>query len=389
MLQFGSVTYNKTIDYEKSIVFLNEFKKDFRLTYANHQLIVNAVESNPTIGKALLIYVRLFFWKLITLYDLIPLIKDRVNYENYNNLGIFEKNELQCCLGHELLCAFLGEKIQAFNEITNPNRYPDIVGDSSDASEVWTYIPPPTGFFSIIENILYAKFYCRLRNKIFKLDINHNWWQYPIQFLNLFDDDLRKEFNLDLPSDMYLTWDVLRFGMNKISHEEYQELAEFKFNEYKKIKNTLNNFFSKIKKPNELAIDGCVVYIRGGDKIVLETIQSPPELLRHDLMAVQALKVPIFFLSDDFKISEGALQLYGDKSSRNITKSIFHGYHYGHNNSEEDFYAIIENYLILASCRYSISCPSSNLVNSAHWSNQKLKTDFNLWSIPTYRYLYL
>lgn len=389
MLQFGSVTYNDTIDYEKSIIFINEFKKYKKLTDINHQVIKDAVQTNPAIGKALLIYVRLFFWKMISLYDLISAIKDKVNYVNYNKLGIFEKNELECCLGHELMCAFLGQKIQPINELTNLKcLYIETEGFGSD-EEVWTYIPPPTGFFSIIENIVYAKFFCKLRNKKFKLDILHNWWRYPIPFLDLFDVNLRKEFNLNLESDMHLTWDVLRYGMSKISQEEYRELGVFKLHEYRKIKNTLKNFYSTVKENIEIDTESCVAYMRGGDKLVLETIHSPPELLHCDVFAVQALDVPILFLSDDFQLAEDTLQMYGNKSSKNITKSIFHGYHYGLNNSEEDFYAIIENYLILSSCNYSISCPSSNLVNSANWSNENLKTDFNLQSIPTYRYLYL
>jgi len=389
MIQFGSVTYNDTIDYEKSIIFINEFKKYKKLTDINHQVIKDAVQTNPAIGKALLIYVRLFFWKMISLYDLISAIKDKVNYVNYNKLGIFEKNELECCLGHELMCAFLGQKIQPINELTNLKcLYIETEGFGSD-EEVWTYIPPPTGFFSIIENIVYAKFFCKLQNKKFKLDILHNWWRYPIPFLDLFDVNLRKEFNLNLESDMHLTWDVLRYGMSKISQEEYRELGVFKLHEYRKIKNTLKNFYSTVKGTIEIDTESCVAYLRGGDKLVLETIHSPPELLHCDAFAMQALDVPILFLSDDFQLAEDTLQMYGNKSSKNITKSIFHGYHYGLNNSEEDFYAIIENYLILSSCNYSISCPSSNLVNSANWSNENLKTDFKLQSIPTYRYLYL
>jgi hypothetical protein len=235
----------------------------------------------------------------------------------------------------------------------------------------------------------YAKYYCKIRNKIFKLDTSHDWWRYPIPFLDIMDAEALDEFNLDSSPDFYLTWDVLRQGFNKISQNDCYKFAAFKSNEYKKLRLNFQNYFDSTRSLINLEASSCVLYIRGGDKTILETIKGPEDLLRKDIVAIQDLNVPIYVLSDDFRLAESLCKKYGNNTTLNLTKNIFLGYHYGLSNTIEDFFAIIENYLILSSCSYSISCPSSNLINSANWSNMKLNKHFPLHSIPTYRYLYL
>lgn len=389
MLQFGTITYQDTVDFPKSMIFVDEFKKTYKLNEISHQLIKNAIESNPGIGKALLIYARLFFWKIIDIYDFIQVARSKINTENYKRLGIYERNELECCIGYDLLRALTDNNVLSINKILNvlpPSEGQNYINTDD---EVWCYIPPPTGFFSIIENIIYAKFFCKLRNKIFQLDTRHDWWRYPIAFLELMDRELIDELNLSKTPTYYLTWDVLRHGINQISSEDYNQFSIFKYIEYSKIKRSLQTFYNLGNKYLNLDAASCVVYVRGGDKIILETMQRPEDLFAKDIAAIQDLGLPIYILSDDFRLAEEVCMLYGNNNTKNITKNIFNGYFYGRSNTIEDFYAIIENYLILSSCEHSLSCPSSNLVNSAHWSNRQLKNNVVSQSIPISKYLFL
>ena len=177
----------------------------------------------------------------------------------------------------ELLSAFLNEKVTSISNILLPTNELRIIKEEEKliTEDVWCYIPPPTGFFSVIENIIYAKFICKLNNKIFKLDMNHNWWKYPVPFMEFMDSKLTLEYNLSNKTDYYLTWDVLRDALAKISPEQYEDLAEFKIDEYKKIKASLQNFHASLNRTTLGMQDGCVCYIRGGDKTLLDHSVEP------------------------------------------------------------------------------------------------------------------
>ena len=71
-----------------------------------------------------------------------------------------------------------------------------------------------------------------------------------------------------------------------------------------------------------------------------------------------------------------------------LYNNVFNGYYLARA-SDDDVKAIVRNYLILASAKYSMSCPSSNLVNSAHWSNPILAEQLPLQSIPILRYIFV
>jgi len=390
MNQFGRVTYQGQPDYIKSMNFVESFKLIYSINESNHGIIREAVSENLAIGKAALIYARLYFWGFVKITDLIRVLKERLSNNNFNQLGMFERQELELCLGHELLSAFLNETVTSISDILNLTNDSISVKEKEKnrAEEVWCYIPPPTGFFSVIENIIYAKFICKTNNKIFKLDMAHNWWKYPIPFMEFIDSNLATEYNLNVKSDYYLTWDVLRETLAKIPPERYEDLAKFKFSEYKKIKGTLQSFYSSLNRPTLGMQDGCICYIRGGDKILLETITTPKEFLHYDINRLAALDIPIYLLSDDFSLAENIKNEVKVNNIKNITKKIFNGY-FLQSNSIDDVHAILENYIILSNTRFNLSCPSSNLVNSANWSNERLSKDFNFRSYPGSKYLFL
>lgn len=390
MIQFGRITYQGQSDYIKSMKFIESFRLIYSINESNHGIIRDAVTENTAIGKAALIYARLYFWGLVKINDLIRVLKDRLNNNNFNQLGIFERHELELCLGYELLSAFLNEKVTSISNILLPTNDLRKIKEEEKliTEDVWCYIPPPTGFFSVIENIIYAKFICKLNNKIFKLDMNHNWWKYPVPFMEFMDSKLTLEYNLSNKTDYYLTWDVLRAALTKIPPEQYEELAEFKISEYKKIKASLQNFHASLKRTTLGMQDGCVCYIRGGDKTLLETITTPKELLHHDINQVASLDIPVYLLSDDFSLAENIKNELKSNNIHNITKKIFNGY-FLQSNSIDDVYAILENYIILSNTRFNLSCPSSNLVNSANWSNENLSREFKFRSYPGSKYLFL
>ena len=392
MMQFGLVSYQDQPDYASSLAFIEYYKRSREMDAMGRTLLHNALSKNSGIGKAVLMFARLYFWGQLDIDSVHKELANKITAENYQCADVFEKQELFDCLGQELLSQFIGtdfhfsdvftgwESIDYAMDLSNINPDPDII---------WSYIPPPTGFFSVIENIVLAKFFCKINNKAFKLDQLHNWWRYPVPFLDLFSDYEKAEFNLNKKPENYITWDVLRNYFRYINPANFDFLKKFKAQEYKKIKYALRSFLDQRSPQARPNPEDCVIFVRGGDKIQLETIEAPLTFLHEDISRLHNRRIDIRILSDDHVLAESLIRTLGLNNNANLTNKSRAGYHLHASHSMDDVYTIINNYLILGNARYSISCPSSNIVNSAHWSNRVLEENFKPRSLPSLRYLYL
>ena len=184
-------------------------------------------------------------------------------------------------------------------------------------------------------------------------------------------------------------WDLLRQYFRYINPENFNLLKQFKAQQYKKIKNALHTYLDTVDARQRPNPEDGMLFVRGGDKIQLETIEAPLESLRADISELRNRNVEIRVLSDDYGLATRLCRALELPPEANITGENRSGYHLHAGHSVDDVHTIINNYLMLGNARYSLSCPSSNLVNSAHWSNRILDNKFKPRSLPALRYLYL
>jgi hypothetical protein len=392
MMHFGMVSYQAEPDYAASLAFVDHYKQTSVIDDAGILLLEAALDSAKGVGKSVLILARLFFWGQVSSTFVLQALASKVTQSSFEEANVYEKQELFDCLGISPLAQLIGTGFD-FSSLSTAwddsdfSVNVDLVNPKPD--ETWTYIPPPTGFFSVIENIVLAQFFCKINNKVFRLDTQHNWWRYPVPFLQLFQNTSSPEFNVNLPSGKYVMWDTLRYYFRHINPSVFGLLKSFKIQQYARIKRALSHYLDDIDLRARPAPEECIVFIRGGDKVQLETISAPSELLLSDIEALRQRRISVRVLSDDYGLADTLVQSLGLGEGANLTASSRTGYHLQNGHSLDDVHTIINNFLVLSNAKYSLGCPSSNLVNSAHWSNRILDDSFKPRSIPCLRYLYL
>jgi hypothetical protein len=297
---------------------------------------------------------------------------DIKNLPNTLPRNFFMRQEVVCCLGLEMAHKLYG---------ITPTDYAFYQGYTTGAKEVdfgWAdgsalYQPRSSGFFSVIENIIAAGFCSWTRGRILIIDTSYQWWDYAEPFEELFPtafqtissppkDARAVEFNG--------ARDTIFYGHLSMVHDFYHYKKEM----YQRVYRDLKNFY---KERHSLQGVG-VMYLRGGDKLDTETISLPIDLYKQDMKNLARRVTKRYALSDDWALSE---QVAGD-GVVNLTKKDAMGYFhkYGHKVSCKE---IVKNYLTLVECHESLSCPSANLVNAAHWTKEQApQQTYN----PVYRY---
>ena len=385
MRQFGNL-YCKN---DPEIVrFLEEFASQGMSSGLSICKLRELVRNSENPKNRLLIYVRMFFWGYIGYDEAIEDLEKHLSAENFNAFDAFERTEIATCLGPRLTSILSGI------DIFDAKYYREFPAKSNSAAEVliedeiWRYIPPPTGFFSVIENIVLAKFLCKLHGKTFSLDTDfHKWWRYPVGFDELFGDVFSTDFLLT-KSVKYLPWNVARETISRFDINTLHTLSEFKVTEYKRIKNALQNWLSTQGEKVKISKESAVYFIRGGDKLILETMPTPTTVVETDFDYVLKKSDNFMVLSDDYALANDFADRFGASKIVNMTERKCGGYFVNDVSTRDDVRTIITNYIILSSVRYSMSCPSSNLTNSAHWSNENL-ISLDLKSTPLLRYVFL
>ena len=391
MMQFGTALYKDDCQSKEILEFIEIMKSGADLSTESIERIRKLTRQSASPGRSILVYARLFFWGFINYDEAIDDLTGSMDFESFNRLDAFERIEISSCLGPRLASKLTGI------DITEARDYRDATCDDVnvdfavdfESDEIWCYTPPPTGFFSVIENILIAKFICRLQRKTFRLDENfQNWWRYPVAFNAIFPNTFElHDSSTDRPVK-YMQWKVAREIMKSAGHDVLKYFSKFKLDEYKKIKQKLAAWLNDQGDAVELSAQSAVYFIRGGDKLLLETVAPPDHVIENDFDQIFKFSDRFMVLSDDYQMAESFRHQYGASKIENITDRSCGGYYAMSTSSVEDVRRIVKNYLIIASVKYSMSCPSSNLVNSAHWSNQRLEM-LHLSSTPILRYSYL
>ena len=300
-----------------------------------------------------------------------------INLPSFKKLNYFYKQEIVACMGMELACDWY--------KLTD-EQYFTYLGFTQDDDELPSYIPQgvmlyqprDSGFFSVIENLIVAKYVARMNNKQLIVDNTYAWWGYDEPF-----EDIFRDFTLvdNVPANpQAIHFDSMRNFIFTATDEHMYEFYKFKIQMYKKILRDIRWYYKD--EVYNVARSG-LIFLRGGDKLETETISPPEHLLYRDIAALARRVSRRVVLSDDYALAEKV----ANKESviTNITPREHTGYRHAYG-GKVSCKPILKNYLALVDCKESLACPSANLVNAAHWSRaDDLAFDYNTIN-PVYRY---
>jgi hypothetical protein len=391
MMQFGAALYKDDSQNTEILEFIQIMKLGKKLPTEIIEKFRHLTRQSLQLGRSVLIYSRLYFWGYINFDEAVQDLSNLLGSENFHKLDAYERTEIASCLGPRLTSQLTGIDIKELIDykITAQEEAVYNFPIEYESDEIWHYTPPPSGFFSIVENILIAKFICHMHRKIFRLDRNfQRWWRYPVPFNEIFPEMFERNYSSVEKPIRYMQWNVARDIMKNASYDVLKYYSKYKNEEYKKVKNQLKIWLNSQGESIKTSEHSAIFYIRGGDKLVLETINPPAHLIEEDFNQIFNISDHFMVLSDDFQLADDFRIKFGNSKIENITNNKYNGYFIADDSSVDEVQQIIKNYMVISSVKYSMSCPSSNLVNSAHWSNDRLQM-IPLKSSPVSRYRYL
>lgn len=288
----------------------------------------------------------------------------------------FYRQEVIACLGMEHAC-------RKYN--ITPEQYDFHVGILPDHDVLPTFVPNGTmlyqprnsGFFSVIENLIVAAYVARLSGKELIVDNTYDWWNYEEKFEDIF----RGVFTLvdRVPDNTAAVhFDSMRDFIFNAGEVYLHQFYTFKYDMYCNIERAIRRYYKKDKYSVD---DAGLVFVRGGDKAQVE---APIQLWSRYTTDINNLarRVPrVVVLSDDYKL---AGDVCVNTNAENITPDYHNGYHHRFG-VRVSCLPILKAYIALIDCKESVSCPSANLVNAAHWSRAYSNHNYNTFN-PVYRY---
>ena len=202
-----------------------------------------------------------------------------------------------------------------------------------------------------------------------------NWWSFDEPFEDIFGDTFSYTKEGILPQ---INFDAMRKIWMTPLDTIASLLSNMKAERYSAIYQAIGAYAPEVK-----GMDNCgVMFVRGGDKLMTETILPPMTLLRKDLKLMERLCQSRYILSDDQALGERVAAL--DPFVIDLSHKVQGGYHH-QPGRKVSCMNILGNYLAMVEAKMNMSCPSANLVNAAQWT----RNDDENWSAanPVYRYL--
>jgi hypothetical protein len=229
------------------------------------------------------------------------------------------------------------------------------------------YQPVASGFFSVIENIVNAKIFSDVNRSRLHVKLSGDWWKYHCSFEEMVDC-----FDYQIPAyraigvKNYSQADMREWFFS-LSVDQYPEYNRRKIIIYRKIYNSLKNYLEKnhIQWNMHLKGESAGVYLRKGDKILLEDVNIPDENLIRYLSKKLQHYDSVYISSDDVLWAKE--QFSKIHPSTMFDDSTTGGYFFGQE-STTDHIEIIKKYLRLSSTDVLIGDVGSNLVNAIAYS---------------------
>ena len=281
----------------------------------------------------------------------------------------FYRQEIVCCLGRHLAFKKYDIDEKEWELCRGLIHYKDsIYVDFTEKRELY-YQPRNSGLFSVIENIIVAEFYAAQLNHHLVIVGDGGWWNYDEEFSAIFP------YKVKYGVKPNINFEAMRNNIFNAELTTINQFYTFKQNAYKDI-------LRRVSKVVDVAdFPSCLFFFRGGDKLLTETILPPDDVILADIKAASRRHKMTYLTSDDGELAKKIAAM--DDSIISLVLDKKQGYHHVPG-QKISCIPILQNYVMLATCEESISCPSANLVNAAHWSRDAefIYPTFN----PVYRY---
>ena len=370
MIQFNRYKLqDETVDFHASFIGLvealrAEINGDCARTIG---LLMSMSQRYPLSERLPCVAARLYYW-------------GKVSWSFLNNMlpptlpsNFFYKQELVGCVGFERAASKWGvteDQWRLYQGFAEDNTFP-----IRNATDVVSYRPRSSGFFSVVENVIAAQIIADMEGKRMLVDLTGNWWAYEEKFEDIFGDTF--EFTKDgtLPQ---ISFESMRHTWIHANDRLAAYLGDLKQRWYTGIVEDIANVAQPITNMDSAG----VMFVRGGDKLLTETILPPMKYLLRDLKWMARRCDARYVLSDDQRVGEVVASL--DAFVVNKSSKIVGGYHH-HFGSKQTCKNILTNFMTMVEAKENLSCPSANLVNAAQWSRLD-KENYSL-SNPVHRYL--
>jgi hypothetical protein len=328
-------------------------------------------ETFPLSDRLPLFIARLYYWGKVDF----NLAKKYLPKELPTNF--FERQELTGCMGLEHSHNLWGVDYNTYQIYQGKPTQPDVYF-SQDYDGYLVYKPPHSGFFSNLENLINASWTAHRSKKKLLVSNAHFWWSYIPSYEDVFGDVW--ETTKEERSEAVLDFAAMR---HDILHEQrtnvIDEFMSYKIHMYQKIYKCM---FRQQKVVNFDSNNG-IFYLRGGDKVMVETIHPPTDLLKRNLIDLKRRVESRVVLSDEWALAEKYAQM--DTGVRNITKRTQNGYY--HNWKEcVDAQVVFDNFYMMCNATELVACPSTNFINAVMWN----RDDVSYSTVsPVHRYIFL
>lgn len=292
--------------------------------------------------------------------------------------NFFMRQEVACCLGVERAAQLYNVGISEYKFYQGFVMEGAHVPDFGNVNGAAIYQPRSSGFFSVIENIIAAGFCAWVRGRALVIDGSYDWWDYSIPFEKLFPTAFH--VMTTPPKDMKaIEFNGMRETIFNADLAMMEDFYLYKKRIYQSVYRDLASWRG-LGLGKSLTAGAGVMYLRGGDKVQTETTwPTPHEHLIRSYREMARRVERRLVLSDDWELAENIVKYYGGE---NITDPSCKGYFHKYG-QKIDPTPIVENYLTLVEAHESLSCPSANLVNAAHWTRDRpMQQTHN----PVYRY---
>jgi len=329
-------------------------------------LLMSLAERFPLNDRIPAVAARMYFWGKVS-WSVIERMLPAKLPSNF-----FYRQELVGCLGFEQSARkwrITEDQWRLYQGLAD--EYVDIpVYD-----EVVSYRPRSSGFFSVIENLIAAHIVADMEGKRLQIDLTGNWWAYDEPFEDIFGDSFEFTKDGSLPQ---MSFEGMRHQWIHANDKLASMLAYLKEHYYTMILDDI----SKVAHPITNMDSAGVMFVRGGDKLMTETVVPPMKYLLRDLKSMARRCDARYVLSDDQNLGEvvSSLDAYVVNKSNKIVGGYHH--HFGHKQSCMN---ILRNYMSMVEAKENMSCPSANIVNAAQWSRND-KENYSLCN-PVHRYL--
>ena len=168
MQQFGNAMYLSDPQSPAVLAAIAELQQGTALSReAAIDAIARLARESPASGRSLLVYARLMFWGYLTPERAADELAGCLSANAFLSRRVFERQELAACFGVSLLKHLTSLSAQeCVDQFDFSETSPLAAAPEQDTDETWCFVPPASGFFSVVETILLAQFLCKWHKKV-------------------------------------------------------------------------------------------------------------------------------------------------------------------------------------------------------------------------------